>query len=187
MALWYSTHFFKAILCLWGYVHVCVCAKSLCPTLCDPVDCSPPGSSVHGDSPGNNTRVGCPPPGDLPNPGIKPLTLISPALAGRFFTTSATWEALYETIIISLFKVFLYMHIFHFPYWYHNQYCHEYLGMCVWAGVSLQHRARSRSSGLLDIPVFNFSKHWWYFLHNDCSSFSCDQKYRVAISLGLCQ
>ena len=36
-------------------------AKSLqsCPTLCDPVDCSPPGSSVHGDSPGKNTGLGC--------------------------------------------------------------------------------------------------------------------------------
>ena len=29
----------------------------LCPTLCDPTDCSPPGSSVHGDSPGKNTGV----------------------------------------------------------------------------------------------------------------------------------
>ena len=29
------------------------------PALCDPVDCSPPGSSVHGDSPGKNTGVGC--------------------------------------------------------------------------------------------------------------------------------
>ena len=28
-------------------------------TLCDPIDCSPPGSSVHGDSPGKDTRVGC--------------------------------------------------------------------------------------------------------------------------------
>ena len=30
-----------------------------------------------------------PPPGDLPDPGIEPMSLISPALAGRFFTTSA--------------------------------------------------------------------------------------------------
>ena len=30
-----------------------------CSTLCDPVDCGPPGSSVHGDSPGKNTRVSC--------------------------------------------------------------------------------------------------------------------------------
>ena len=35
----------------------------------------------------------CPPPGDLPNPGIKATSLMSPALAGGFFTTSATWEA----------------------------------------------------------------------------------------------
>ena len=35
----------------------------------------------------------CPPPGDLPDPGMEPTTLTSPALAGRFFTTSATWEA----------------------------------------------------------------------------------------------
>jgi len=35
----------------------------------------------------------CPLPGDLLSPGIKPTSLISPALAGGFFTTSATWEA----------------------------------------------------------------------------------------------
>ena len=35
----------------------------------------------------------CPSPRDLPNPGIKPGSLMSPPLAGRFFTTSTTWEA----------------------------------------------------------------------------------------------
>ena len=30
-----------------------------CPTLCNPMDCSPLGSSVHGDSPGKNTGMGC--------------------------------------------------------------------------------------------------------------------------------
>ena len=35
----------------------------------------------------------CPPPGDLSDPGIKSAPLPSPALAGGFFTTSATWEA----------------------------------------------------------------------------------------------
>ena len=34
-----------------------------------------------------------PSPGDLPNPGIKPTSLTSPALAGEFFTTNITWEA----------------------------------------------------------------------------------------------
>ena len=35
----------------------------------------------------------CPPPGDLPSPGIEAASTPSPAWAGRFFTTSATWEA----------------------------------------------------------------------------------------------
>ena len=34
------------------------------------------------------------PPGDLPNSGIEPASLMSPALGGRFFSPSATWEAL---------------------------------------------------------------------------------------------
>ena len=34
-----------------------------------------------------------PPPRDLPDPGIEPVSLGCPALAGGFFTTSATWEA----------------------------------------------------------------------------------------------
>ena len=142
-------------------VVLCLVAQS-CPILPDPADCSPPGSSVHGDSPGKNTRVGyhallqgisptqgsnpnlshyrrilyqlscpcifacsvtsvvsdsvtpwtiahqtplsmgfsrqeywsglpCLSPGDLPDPRIKPESLKSPALAGSFFTTSATW------------------------------------------------------------------------------------------------
>ena len=39
----------------------------------------------------------CPPPGDLPDPGIKPASPMSPALAGRFFTTNVTWEAPVDT------------------------------------------------------------------------------------------
>ena len=34
-----------------------------------------------------------PAPGDLPNPGIKPASLMSPALTCKFFTSTATWEA----------------------------------------------------------------------------------------------
>ena len=60
-----------------------------CLTLFDPMDCSPPGSSVRGDFPGKNTGVGC---RFLPNPGIQPMF---PALAGGFFPTSTTWEALF--------------------------------------------------------------------------------------------
>ena len=58
-----------------------------------PMGCSPPGSSVHADSPGKNWNGwSCPPPEDLPNSGIKPTSLRSPALADGFFTTGATWD-----------------------------------------------------------------------------------------------
>ena len=43
-----------------------------------------------------------PSPGDLPDPGIKPESLMSPALAGSFFTTSATWEAPQESLLLLL-------------------------------------------------------------------------------------
>ena len=39
------------------------------------------------------SRLPCPPPGDLSNTGMKPTSLMSPVLAGRFFTTQTTWEA----------------------------------------------------------------------------------------------
>ena len=68
-------------------------AKSLqsCPTLCDPVDGSPPDSTVHGDSPGKKHWSGFlhSPPGDLPDPEDEPASLPSPTLAGGFFTTRA--------------------------------------------------------------------------------------------------
>ena len=35
----------------------------------------------------------CPPTGDLPSPGVKPVSLMSSALADRFFPTNTTWEA----------------------------------------------------------------------------------------------
>ena len=44
--------------CCFSVLCLCLVAQS-CPTLCDPMDCSPPGSSIHEDSPGKNTRVGC--------------------------------------------------------------------------------------------------------------------------------
>ena len=43
-----------------------------------------------------------PSPGDLPDPGIETASLVSPALAGRFFTTRATWEVQYFLILGSL-------------------------------------------------------------------------------------
>ena len=59
-----------------------MCAQ-LCPTCCNPTDCSPAGPSLW------DFHSGLPFPtsGNLPNPGIEPESLASPALAGGFFTT----------------------------------------------------------------------------------------------------
>ena len=65
-----------------------------CPTLCSAMDCNLPGSSSHGISQARTLEwLPLPVPGDLPHPGTESSSLISPALAGRFFTTSTTWEA----------------------------------------------------------------------------------------------
>ena len=70
---------------------VCVCAQSMPHGLCDPMDCSPPGSSVQGISRQEYwSGLPFPPPGALPNAGIKPGSLMSLALAGGFFTASTT-------------------------------------------------------------------------------------------------
>ena len=62
------------------------------PTLCDPMDCSPPGSSVHGILQARILEwVAIPSSGDLPDPGIKPRSPALSALEGGFFTTSAPW------------------------------------------------------------------------------------------------
>ena len=61
-------------------------------TFCDP-DCSYQGLLSMGFSRQEYwSGLPCPPPGDLPHSGIEPASLISPSLAGGFFTTSATWE-----------------------------------------------------------------------------------------------
>ena len=57
-----------------GHKEGCCAITQLCPTLCNPMDRSPPGSSVHGGSPGKKTGVGGHVllQGNLPDPGIKP-------------------------------------------------------------------------------------------------------------------
>ena len=66
-------------------------------TLCDAMDClcNPLGPSVQGIPSGKNTEVGCRAflQRNLPHSGIEHPSLMPSALAGGFFTTSATWEA----------------------------------------------------------------------------------------------
>ena len=84
-------------------VCVCVCVRSVaqsCSTLCNPMDYSPPGSSVHGVLQARILSMGfsrkeyqsvlpSPTSGDLPNPRIKPVSSVSPVLAGGFFITES--------------------------------------------------------------------------------------------------
>ena len=88
--------------CAYVFVFIRTCVLSakllqLCPTLCDPMDCRPPGASIHGILQARHWNgLLCPPPGNLPNPGIKPVSLMSPALAGGFFTARAIHNAAKE-------------------------------------------------------------------------------------------
>ena len=71
-------------------------AKSLqsCSTLCNPMDCTLPGSLVCAFLQARRLEwVAMTTPRDLPNPRIEPTFLMSPALAGGLFTVSTTWEA----------------------------------------------------------------------------------------------
>ena len=85
----------------------CLLAQSLQshPTLCNPIDCRPPGFFVNGILQ-TRTRSGlpCPYPGDPSSPGIDPTSLTSPELAGRFFTTSTIWEASVCSIFVQNYR-----------------------------------------------------------------------------------
>ena len=72
-------------------------AKSLhlCQTLCDPLEAP---LSVGFSRQEYWSGLPCPPPRDLPDLGIEPTSLASPALAGGFFTTSTTWEISIKTL-----------------------------------------------------------------------------------------
>ena len=87
------------ILCVkfWIYVYACLLSHFSCVQLF-----ATPGTIAHqaplswGLSRQEYWRgLPCPPPGDLPNPEIELASLIPPAWAGRFFTSSVTWEAFY--------------------------------------------------------------------------------------------
>ena len=71
------------------YVHA-----QLCLTLCDSIEYTLPGSICEIFQARILDGLSFSLPRDLPNPGIKPTPLPSPALAGKFFTTSTTWETL---------------------------------------------------------------------------------------------
>ena len=98
-----SFTFFIILLCLWKHHTERIVQKSIMTSgvcmlsrfsrvwLCDPVDCSLPGFSVHGIPQARMVEwVAISSSRGSSDPGIKPESLTSPALAGGIFTTSAT-------------------------------------------------------------------------------------------------
>ena len=79
---------------MFSCMHACMQSHFSHAQLCNPMDYTLPGSSVHGILQVRILeRIAMLPPGDLPKPKIEPASLMSPALTGRLFTISATWEA----------------------------------------------------------------------------------------------
>ena len=89
---------------LYAFTEFCAMLKLL--ELCLTLDCSALGSSVPGVFQARILEwAAMTLAGDLPNPGIKPIPLQSPALAHRFFTSSATWEACWVLRGLHILKI----------------------------------------------------------------------------------
>ena len=81
--------------------HLCSDAQ-LCQTLCNPVRLlSPWGFSRQ------EYGIGllCPSPGDLPNPGTEPTSLMPPVLAGGFFTTEPSGKPTYPHLFLDVWRL----------------------------------------------------------------------------------
>ena len=93
--IWSETQFYQPL-------YACVLTQ-LCPTLCDPTDGSPSGSSVQGVSQARILEwLPCPPPGDRPDPGIEPASPAPPIWAGRWFTTLTPGKPVLPALMLSL-------------------------------------------------------------------------------------
>ena len=92
-------------MCVYVHIYVkyyCCCFAKLCPTLCDPRDCSSPGSSVYGVSQSRILEwVAISYARGSSDSGIKTISLASPAVAVGFFTISTTWKAQYWAPLVA--------------------------------------------------------------------------------------
>ena len=131
-------------------MHVCVlnCLSSI--WLCDFMDCSLPGPSVHGILQARILEWLAMSLGlrDLPHPGIKPASHLSPALASRFFTTLATWGKCFNIGLIILLE---------------NLYCFRFCLACVICfKVYIENK--------ISVFLFNFCLNRKYKMKTNCLS-----------------
>ena len=84
-----------------SYMHCTCSVTKLCPTLCDPMDCSPPNpQSMWFLRQKYRSGLPFPSPGDFSHPGIEP---VSPALADRFLTTEQHWKPQLHSLLLLIF------------------------------------------------------------------------------------
>ena len=100
-----SSQFDTEMLCSKSFIQctyfLFLCAQ-LCMTLFDPMNRSPPGSSVHGISQEKILEwVAIFSSRDLPDPEIQPTSSVSPALAGRFFTPEPSGKSILLSVRLS--------------------------------------------------------------------------------------
>ena len=104
-------------LCSLSILKLLVLVIQLCPTLCDPTDCSPPGSSVRGILQARILKwVAIPSPGDLPDAGIEPRPLAlqilyhpwaTPVSKLLTFTSSSKWKTMWKCLYLHYNSFFL--------------------------------------------------------------------------------
>ena len=83
-------------------IYMCMCAQS-CPSLCNSINCSSPGSSVHGIFRQEYwSGLAFAIPGDLPDPGIKPGSPGVSCIGRQILYYCTTWEALTKMLIVSV-------------------------------------------------------------------------------------
>ena len=85
---------------------MCVLSRSVVSDS-DPMDSSPPGSSIHGIFQARilDWVAIFATSGDLPNLGVEPVSLVSPALAGKFFTTVPPGSPFHRLLLLLLSRV----------------------------------------------------------------------------------
>ena len=134
---------------------LCMHAKSpqSCLILCSLVDRHPPGTSVHGFSRQEYwSGLSCPPPRDLPDPGIEPSSLTSPQLAGGLFYHWCHQRSPFNIIYVLLFTPFLNAYIKQSDYVFFLGRVH--IAFFLWYFFS-QHYSQERSS------LYIFRRNMW--------------------------
>ena len=120
--IWYtlfvlSTDLALTLRCATQHTYMHAKLVQSCLALCDPVDCTAFQAplSVEFSRQEYWSGLPCPPPGDLPDSGIKPLSSVSSAMAGVFFTTSAICEISFSILVCKIpSRPSLGLWVFHF-------------------------------------------------------------------------